>query len=62
MPPNLKFKVSFDGELRRFECPATFDSLCSAATTLFQLASMEGLVFKYQDADGDEITVGRLHV
>ena len=39
MPPNLKFKVSFDGELRRFEsrCTATFDSLWSAATTRFQL-------------------------
>lgn len=54
----VKVKISFEAEIRRFSCAASFDALAGAARKRFGLASIEGFAFQYIDRDQDTITVG----
>ena len=54
----VRVKISFEAEMRRFSCAASFGALADAARKCFGLASIEGFAFQYIDRDQDTITVG----
>ena len=54
----VKVKISFEAEMRRFSCAASFGALAGAVRKYFGLASIEGFAFQYIDRDQDTITVG----
>ena len=54
----VKVKISFEAEMRRFSCAASFSALAGAARKRFGLASIEGFALQYIDRDQDIITVG----
>lgn len=50
-------KISFGNDIRRASCTAaTYPALCELVARLFNL-DQASLVFKYQDDDGDKITM-----
>lgn len=50
-------KVKLNGDLRMLEVPSPprFDALVQATSTAYSLTEHAGMMFTYEDADGDQV-------
>ena len=55
--PPVKFKVSWEGEMRRFSCSCTLEALTATSCSRSGLSSVDGLCFQYrQDQENIYVT------